>query len=155
LSIPHSHRRWIELNSSMTREIGSVFGVPPEVVLLGEGFDRLSRWEADWLRVPARRPAYVREVALTVQGELAMLARSVTASNDPMADVLRRLKRTPLAEVLFQDSRWQRQGKPLPLLWRTRPTTIYGRACLWQRRGRHPGRVLVEEYFLAPLLASP
>ncbi len=139
----------------MTREIGSVVGVPPEVVLLSEGSDRLSRWEAEWLRVPARRPAYVREIALTVQDELTMLARSVTAFNDPMANVLRRLQQTPLAEVLFQDSRWLRQGKPVPLLWRARPVAIYGRACLWQRRGRHPGRVLVEEYFLAPLLARP
>lgn len=154
MMIPDSYRSWIGLNSSMTREIGRVLGVPPEVVPLHEGSDRLSRWEAEWLGVPARRPAYAREVALTVKGELAMLARSLTDPDDPMAGVLRRLQRTPLAEVLFQDSRWQRQGEPVPLLWRAGSVAIYGRACLWRRRGRRPGRVLVEEYFLAPLLAS-
>ncbi len=138
----------------MTREIGRVLGKRPEVHLLKEGPDRVTRWEAERLGLPARGRAYAREVALTVQVQLALLARSLADPDDPVAGVLRRLQRTPLAEVLFQDSRWQRQGAPLQLRWRAGSGIVYGRACLWQRRGRQPGRVLVEEYFLAPLLAS-
>jgi chorismate-pyruvate lyase len=152
--VPGSCLPWIRLNSSMTREIGRALGKHPEVHLLKEGPDRISRWEAEQLGLPARGRAYAREVALTVQGQLALLARSLADPDDPVAGVLRRLQRTPLAEVLFQDSRWQRKGAPLPLRWRAKSGVIYGRACLWQRRGRQPGHVLVEEYFLAPLLAA-
>ncbi len=153
--VPSSCRPWIGLTSSVTREIGRALGRQPEVHLLKEGPDRASRWEAEQLGLPARGRVYAREVALTVEGQLALLARSLADPDDPVAGVLRRLQRTPLAEVLFQDSRWQRQGAPLPLRWRAESRIIYGRACLWQRRGRQPGCVLVEEYFLAPLLASP
>lgn len=154
-TIPKRCDHWIGLRSSMTREIERIMGAPPRVHRLYEGPDGLSPWEAEILELSPRSRVYAREIALVTSGETAMLARSLTAMDDPVAGVLRRLHRAPLAEVLFSDARWHRAAEPIPLRWTTasaRSGMIVGRACLWLReRGR--GRVLVEEYFLPPLTA--
>ncbi len=154
LLVPACYRPWIKLPSSMTLEIGRVLGAPAQVHLLFEGRERPARWERKVLSLPARSQAFCREVALVAHGEVAMLARSLTPRDDPFAAELRRLRRKPLAEILFQDARWSRSGDPLALRWRTASGPVFGRACLWQRQGDWHGSVLVEEYFLAPLLSA-
>jgi len=154
-TIPKRYDHWVGLRSSMTREIERVMGDAPRVHRLYEGPDELSPWEAEILELPRRSRVYAREIALVTSGETAMLARSLTALDDPVAGVLRRLHRAPLAEVLFSDARWHRAAEPIPLRWRTaspRDGMFVGRACLWHRE-RARGRVLVEEYFLPPLTA--
>ncbi len=137
----------------MTREIEQHLGTRPEVRLLHEGPDTMSDWEAAMLGLSRRGRAYAREIALVADGRPVLLARSLSPMDDPVAGVLRRLQRAPLADVLFRDPRWRRTSPPITLRWRSHVGVLPGRACLWQRQAAG-GRVLVEEFFLAPLTGS-
>jgi chorismate-pyruvate lyase len=150
------YQRWIALPGSMTRALGAQFGETPLVTPGYEGPGRLARWESRLLGA-ATRHAYVREVTLSVRGHAVLSARTLSLPNDPAVNVLRRLSSRPLAEVLFQDRRWQRLTPPVPVIEGARRRI--GRACVWGHRchgrrwDRSGSRILVTEYF-EPVLAE-
>jgi chorismate lyase len=146
-------RHWVDLSGSMTREIARVSGSPPDVKVNFEGPGRLAPWEAGILRLALRRRIWIREVALEINGEAVLLARTVTPISSPVMPMLQGLGGKPLAELLFTDPRWQRPGTPMPVrLGGTGP--LPGRAALWQYAGDHRSCLLVEEFFL-PVLIGP
>jgi chorismate-pyruvate lyase len=118
-----------------------------------EGPDHPACWEADLLG-GRLRSVYAREVVLYADSVPALLARTLVRHRDPAVDTLRRLQRTPLAEVLFQDARWVRAGEPTPLLLNTGRDRIPGRACVWHNTRSANSVILVEEFFLPALAES-
>jgi chorismate-pyruvate lyase len=151
--MPPEIEAWVTLPGSMTRTVTRLCGRPPEVRPLYEGPGDAAPWERRILRIHMHR-VYLRKIALVVDGTEVIRARTVARLDDPALDMLRRLGRAPLAEVLFSDERWQRPGPPVPLqVKRTGPEApTWGRGCLWQRTGSPGGQVLVEEYFHPALL---
>lgn len=135
----------------MTAAIGNFLGQVPGVVPIREGPARGAGWERRLLD-SGRRALYTREVTLRVKNQPVLLARTLTLLDDPAVKVLRRLQRKPLAEVLFQDRRWQRVFPPLALEMRNQERRIPGRVSLWWNLSMPDSRLLVEEYFLHPLL---
>lgn len=137
------YRHWIELNGSMTREIGERLGTPA-VERIFEGPTHPARWERRLLGLRTS-PAFSREIELRVDGRRVLAARTLAALKDPVIDVINRLGSRPLAELLFVDPHWQRASPPIPLL--EGATRRIGRACLWRSGARQPSRILVCEYF--------
>ncbi len=137
----------------MTRTIAEVAGSQPQVALSYQGPDRLRAFEARALGAAVGHPVWAREIVLVVGEQDMLQARSVTTLDDPTLPMLKGLGHAPLAEVLFVDPRWRRPGAAQALAAQRAGATgqsLSGRQCLWQRRGG--GRLLVEEYFLPPLL---
>ena len=155
--LPARYQAWIELPDALTAAISRVHGQRVHVEPSYEGTTRAAAWEAallrGWRSDNQWRRVYCREVALTLPGRTVVLARSLTAINDPSVAALRSLQRRPLAELLFHDPLWQRAAPPVALRWHRGADVIIGRASLWHRSGRRPGRLLVEEYFLDALFA--
>lgn len=142
---------WLDLPGSMTAAIGEFLGSPPAVEPIREGPGRSARWESALLAT-ADRAFYIREVVLRAGSADVLLARTLTLRNDPAVRTLRQLRRQPLAEVLFQNDRWQRAYPPLALEMRDGNHAVPGRVSLWRNRSARHSRLLVEEFFLAPLL---
>lgn len=153
-ALPVEYAPWVNLPGSMTLEIEQRLGTRPEVLPTREAPDRPAPWEAALLETRTRT-VYAREVVLSVGLVSVLHARTLTLNGDPAVTTLRKLKRTPLAQVLFLDDRWQRSGRPVPLLMRSTAGAFYGRASLWKHTNARGSRLLVEEYFLPPLTRSP
>lgn len=149
--IPPAARIWVDVPGSMTAAIGKFLGQAPEVEPVREGPSRGALWES-LLLDSGRRTLYAREVVLSVKARPVLLARTLTLLDDPAVRVLRQLQRQPLAEVLFRDRRWQRVFPPFALEMRDRARRVPGRVSLWWNRATPHSRLLVEEFFLPPLL---
>ena len=65
-------------------------------------------------------------------------------------DALTHLKTRPLAELLFEDSQWERKADMQYLLL---DGGVPGRGCLWHNRAFDAG-LIVQEFFLHALLAQ-
>lgn len=139
-----SHLDLIRLRGSMTREIGDRLGDMPTVTPVFEGPGRFAPWESGLLKRRGSR-GYVREVVLSIDGMSVLSARTLSTFGDPAVEVLRTLGDRPLAQVLFEDARWQRVTAHIPLI--ELGERRVGRACVWQYRLRRPSRILVEEFF--------
>jgi chorismate-pyruvate lyase len=135
----------------MTREIGARLGKVPVVTPVFEGPGRFAPWESGLLEQHGSR-GYIREVVLSINDARVLSARTLSTFGDPAVEVLRTLGDRPLAQVLFEDARWQRITAHIPLIELGRRRV--GRACVWQygapgaaRKMQRPSRILVEEFF--------
>jgi chorismate-pyruvate lyase len=135
----------------MTQAIADALGGQPEVTLRLEGPSRPNPLERQLLALQTGGRVQTREISLTVAGRSALIARSITPMKSAVVAQLKGLGRKPLAELLFQDPRWQRRRPPLAI--QCVNTALKGRASVWEHRGQRTGRLLVEEYFLPVLLA--
>lgn len=138
----------------MTDQIERVLGQAPQVRRSFEGTDRLYDWERRVLSLPGATRVYAREIRLAVGGDEVLWARSLAALNGPAASMLRTLYSEPLAQVLFTDERWTRCGSPVGLSTGWGTQRLVGRACRWQQVTHPRAWLLVEEYFLPPLLQT-
>ncbi|MGD8830527.1 MAG: chorismate lyase [Pseudomonadales bacterium] len=150
--LPDAVRRWVDVHGSMTRTIAEGTGASVSVTPLTQGPGQLAAWESRLLRTRQHR-GYVREVVLSVAGKRVLSARTVSLLDDPAIRVIGRLGTRPLAELLFEDARWQRVSAPIPVIELARRR--HGRACLWQYGVYPPGHILVTECFEPALLAGP
>jgi chorismate--pyruvate lyase len=153
--MPAQARRWIRLDTSMTRALGRRFGAGIRVVVRCDGPGMLLPDEARLLGTRKAR-GQVREVVLRI-GECSLLvARTVHASRRLRAHAaLASLGSRPLGELLFTNGtprRRQRQYAPVALrramgssqhCWARR--TVY----LYERQ-----RLLVTEIFLPAMFAA-
>ena len=139
---------WLELTSSLTRELHRTFEVKPRLTLLGEGLEPGSDWERYMLA--ANEPIYARHIALSINDTPIVLARSVTTQG-PGMNALTNLHTRPLAELLFEDSLWRRQVETRYLLLEKGSP---GRGCLWQNQDLG-ARLIVQEFFLGELPIRP
>lgn len=148
-SLTASAAAWIELSGSMTRAIGETLAELPRVIPGHEGPTLLAPWERRMLGLEQRR-GYAREVVLSVRGVPVLSARTVSRLDDPALEVIRRLGDRPLAQLLFEDSRWIRGSAPIPLIEGAQRRI--GRVCQWYclgrpGQGRRRSRILVSEFF--------
>jgi chorismate lyase len=96
-------RRWLGASGSLSARLARN-GTSFTVRVLKQGMEHLHPDEASALGLPGRRPGYVREVVLSVDGVPVVFARSVTAhahSVGPWRSI-RGLGTRPLADVLFK-----------------------------------------------------
>jgi chorismate-pyruvate lyase len=92
----------------MTQAIADALGGQPEVILRLEGPSRPNPLERQLLALETGGRVQTREISLTVAGQSALIARSITPMKSAVVAQLKGLGRKPLAELLFQDPRWQR-----------------------------------------------
>lgn len=154
--LPHRVREWMQLSSSMTRQLQQRVGSDVRVRVLSSGLGRLLDGEARLLQV-AGRSGFVREVCLYRGEEGLLVARTVFSSKRLMSDfALSSLGTRPLGELLFENgnaARWTarefallKPGSALfPLIGRCRLRNRL-RPC-WARR-------TVFEYCGEPLLVT-
>ena len=135
---------WLQLNTSLTKELQHTFASKPGLILLGEGLEAGEPWECELLAT--HLPVYTRHIALTIENVPVVLARSVTTQGSGM-NALRALETRPLAELLFEDARWQKQAEERYL---TLPNNVPGRGRLWQNQ-QLGARLIVQEFFLPTL----
>ena len=138
---------WLQLTTSLTQKLQHTFTATAGLSLLGEGLERGNTWERELLF--ADQFVYARHVALTIEGAPCVLARSVTTQGSGM-DALTSLKTRPLAELLFEDSQWQRS---IGMRYLAMDGGVPGRGCLWHNRALG-ARLIVQEFFLHALLAK-
>ncbi len=144
-------RRWVDVTDSMTSAIARHFGDDPAVRVLHSGSAELHAWEHQLLQNAATATTFARHIVLCIDTRPVLAARSVTCSILVQQE-LTALRETPLARRLFESDLWQRYTPAQPLL--TGDGT-YGRACGWRYdNGNSTHTLLVEEYFLPPLLAA-
>lgn len=96
-------RRWLGASGSLSARLaqqGTVFSVQ----VLNQGRQPLHSDEARALGLSGRRPGYVREVVLSVDGVPLVFARSVTTHAHSLGPwrAIRGLGTRPLADVLFK-----------------------------------------------------
>ena len=144
LAAPEELRPWLQLATSLTQKLGQAVGTKPGLIVLGEGLEQGNAWELDIL-APADR-VYARHIALTINGEPVVLARSITTQGAGM-DALTGLHTRPLAELLFEDPLWQR-GRAIQYLRLT--DQVPGRSCYWHHQQLEAG-LIVQEFFLPNL----
>ncbi len=77
-----------------------------------------------------------------------MMARTVTPASSPDVSALKGLLERPLAELLFSDTKWQRQDALQTLVL---ANGLFGRSCLWRQSNVAESGLLVEEFFLPGL----
>ena len=138
----------------MTRAIARHCGSRPRVVIHRSAPDRSSLWEAQLLRLRSRQRVFAREISLEIDSQAVLNARSITPLGGSIESRLRGLGNMPLAELLFADPLWKRLTGPIVLAGR-HGLSPPGRVCIWRYHGRHPGNLLVAEYFLPELLTQP
>lgn len=137
---------WLQLTSSLTARLAQQFGSKPGLIVLGEGLEDGQPWEHGLLG--ATSPVYARHIALTVDNEPLVLARTVTTQGAGM-DALTQLRTRPLAELLFEDAAWRREAT---VQYLTLADSTPGRGCYWHNRSLQAGLV-VQEFFLPSLSA--
>ncbi len=147
LALPEELRPWLQLGTSLTQKLGQTVGTKPGLLLLGEGLEQGNAWESDALGTADR--IYARHIALTVNDDPVVLARSMTTQGAGM-DALTGLHTRPLAELLFEDPLWQR-GSTIQYLRLADQTP--GRACYWYHQSLDAG-LIVQEFFLPNLAAA-
>ena len=138
---------WLQLTTSLTKHLSMTFGVRPGLIVLGEALEQGSAWERAALQTD--EPLYARHIALTIDQQPVVLARSVTTQGAGM-QALTNLQTRPLAELLFTDASWQRSGHTQYLCL---PDGTSGRGVYW-RNQTLPAGLLVEEFFLPSLLVK-
>ena len=149
--VPGALRATVCLESSVTAAIAQRFGSPPEVLLELEDIEQALPWENELLGLEAT-PCRVRHVSLSVRGRCLVQARSIAAAADEGGELLRTLGTRPLGGLLFETETWSREGPVHPARVEVEGALRYGRASLW-RHSDGDGRLLVAEYFAAPLSA--
>jgi chorismate--pyruvate lyase len=92
---------WLRRPGALTaglRRVGRV-----ELRVLREYVQGLPRDEASALRLAPRAPVWVREVAMAIDGEDCVIARSITplAASHGVWQGMRRLRTRPLADMLY------------------------------------------------------
>lgn len=143
---PDALTTWLRLTTSLTAKLAAQFGSAPGLVLLGEGLESGQYWEREALIT--ENSIYARHIALTVNEEPVVLARTVTLPGAGM-DALTELRRRPLAELLFEDPEWQR-GTAVQYLHLEDGSP--GRGCHWRNDKLQAG-LIVQEFFLPRLCA--
>lgn len=158
------YRSWLVEPGSLTRRLQNAC-TDFSVKLLSQGLHRPFRDESDYLGLPARQNAWLREVFLRCGGRDAVFAHSVV----PMQSLasgwrhLRALGTRPLGAALFANPRIQRSAMTYCRL--NARHALYASAVaserkppsvLWARRSlftldSHP--ILVTEVFLPAILA--
>lgn len=138
---------WLRLTTSLTQKLQHSFATKPGLSLLGEGLEHGNIWERELLS--AQQNVYARHIALTIGGTPVVLARSVTTRGSGM-DALTHLKTRPLAELLFEDSQWERNAN---MQYLALDGGVPGRGCLWHNHALGAG-LIVQEFFLHALLAK-
>ena len=138
---------WLRLTTSLTQKLQHIFATKPGLSLLGEGLEHGNTWERQLLS--AQQNVYARHIALTIGGTPVVLARSVTTQGSGMG-ALTSLKTRPLAEILFEDSQWERSPC---MQYLAMDGSVPGRGCLWHNRAVDAG-LIVQEFFLHALLAK-
>jgi chorismate-pyruvate lyase len=147
LSTAEALHPWLRLTTSLTQKLQHSFATKPGLSLLGEGLEQGNAWERELLS--AQQNVYARHIALTIEGTPIVLARSVTTQGSGM-HALTRLKTRPLAELLFEDSQWERNAN---MQYLALDGGVPGRGCLWHNRALGAG-LIVQEFFLHALLAK-
>jgi len=147
LAPPEQLRPWLLLETSLTQKLGQTVGTQPGLIVLGEGLEQGNAWESEALGTNDR--IYARHISLTIQNNPVVLARSVTTQGAGM-DALTSLHTRPLAELLFEDSSWQR-GNAIQYL--RLADQIPGRSCYWHHQQLDAG-LIVQEFFLPDLAAA-
>jgi chorismate-pyruvate lyase len=135
---------WLRLATSLTAKLAAQFGASPGLILLEEGLESGRRWECEALN--AEKSIFARHIALTVNEEPVVLARTVTLPGAGM-DALTELRSRPLAELLFEDPEWRR-GTAVQYLHLEDGSP--GRGCHWHNNKLQAG-LIVQEFFLPRL----
>jgi chorismate-pyruvate lyase len=147
LALPETLRPWLQLETSLTQKLGQSVGTKPGLIVLGEGLEQGNAWESDTLGTTDA--IYARHIALTINDDPVVLARSMTTQGAGM-DALTGLRTRPLAELLFEDPLWQR-GSAIQYLRLT--DQIPGRSCCWHHQ-KLGADLIVQEFFLPNLAAA-
>ena len=113
----------------------------------GRGLEQGNAWESETLGTADR--IYARHIALTINDNPVVLARSITTQGAGM-NALTGLHTRPLAELLFEDPLWQRD-RAIQYLRLT--DQIPGRSCYWHHQQLAAG-LIVQEFFLPNLIAA-
>ena len=147
LSAPEDLKTWLHLTTSVTKKLQQTFQTNPGLRLLEERLEQGNPWERELLLT--EQDVFARHIALTIEEEPIVLARSVTTLGKDM-DALTKLNTRPLAELLFEEPHWKRQSG-------TRYLALHGgargRGCIWHNR--ESGIVLiVQEFFLDSLFTK-
>ena len=138
---------WLQLSTSLMQKLQHTFATKPGLSLLGEGLEPGNVWERELLST--QQNVYARHIALTIDGAHIVLARSVTTQGSGMV-ALTSLKTRPLAELLFEDSQWERSPC---MQYLALDGSVPGRGCLWHNRAFDAG-LIVQEFLLHALLAK-
>lgn len=96
-------RPWLGASGSLSARLAQQ-GTTFTVRVLNQGMQHLHSDEARALGLPGRRPGYVREVVLSVDGMPVVFARSITAHVHSVGPwrAIRGLGTRPLADLLFK-----------------------------------------------------
>jgi len=143
---PSNGEYWLNLTSSMTQAIAAKFTQMPVVLVLGEEVELPTAVESQ--RIDQQGPVFARHILLCIENKPLVMARTVTPVSSPDVSALKGLLERPLAELLFADERWQRQGTLQPLIL---ANGLFGRSCLWRQSNVAESGLLVEEFFLPGL----
>lgn len=147
LAPPEKLRPWMQLGTSLTQKLGETIGTKPGLIVLGEGLERGNAWESEALNTNDR--IYARHIALKVDGDPVVLARSITTQGAGMQALIG-LHTRPLAELLFEDPLWQRSSA---IQYLRLADQTPGRSCYWHHQQLDAG-LIVQEFFLPNLAAA-
>ena len=140
-------KTWLHLTTSVTKKLQQTFHTKPGLRLLGERLERGNPWERELLL--AEQDVFARHIALTIEEEPIVLARSVTTRGRGM-DALTKLNTRPLAELLFAEPQWKRQSGTRYLALQG---GAQGRGCVWHNRDSD-SVLIVQEFFLDSLFTK-
>ena len=147
LNAPEELKTWLHLTTSVTKKLQQTFLTKPGLKLLDERLEQGNPWERKILLT--EQDVFARHIALTIEEEPIVLARSVTTLGRGM-DALTKLNTRPLAELLFEEPQWKRQSVTRYLALQG---GAQGRGCVWHNRDS--GIVLiVQEFFLDSLFTK-
>lgn len=141
-------RSWLLDRASLTKRLIAQSNINFEVEVRKEGIDKLFQHEKQALKCPSDS-AWIREVALKVDGEIWVLARSaVPISTLTGADVkLRYLGKKPLGHLLFSSPRYQRNHFEIGKIINNLGETCWGRRSIFSCQGTDK-TLLVSETFM-------
>ena len=149
--IPRPYRDWVLLETSVTAAIAEHLGGAPQVEVHFSGSSELLVWEAELVAVDRQSTqGFARHIGLSVGTKTVLWARTVVQHDSPVRSYLATLQTTPLGTLLFESPAWRRVSGLCPL---ATPEGLIGRAALWQDAETR-GKLLVEEFFLGPLLSG-
>jgi chorismate--pyruvate lyase len=163
--IPAYLRDWVLDPGSTTRRIYQAFGVAQKIRMIQQGWCAPHPSEAGLLNLPLRRRALIREVELSCQDQVWMVARTVfpaqTLKGKQGSRLAYYLDERPLGSLLFREPTTQRSEFELAVLqpqhfeyqWAIRSQPEHD--LLWARRSiiwfdHKP--LLLTEVFLPDLL---
>lgn len=109
-SLSPLQKHWLQRPGALTNGLRALGTVHLDVVReYGSGLDEQEAW---MLHRRAPTPAWVREVRMSVDGVLCVIARSFTPICDShgLWQGVRSLRQRPLADMLYNDAQIQRSG---------------------------------------------